>query len=366
MKCSQCGAESQNERFCTECGAALEAEIENKPATAELSDVIEAELDAESSDLEYIEETETVGEPENIEDDIEEEKDETVKDALENLEKYEQGTITHPDDKPKSKSNFWCPKNPMLWSFLWLLAFGVVLGILTAVFFNTDLGGTQIAFGISFAIFTAGVLAIDFAYYFPASLTLDRLLKGKGTRLEYRLKRYELVDLAEKAKKHNRGFYLAIGLFGFAFSIYYIYILATATIQTTLMWMSLIFSLCVFAIFALLFFLMPKLNYRRMMENGSRVIIGNKSVYYGGNYYHWHGIQPEATFGNLNTKRHELELTFTQELKNGGTKRRKVTVYAPDSAIKDISKLLKEYEKSAKKYREKQAKYSVISESKKD
>lgn len=334
MKCNECGAENQDAKFCSECGASLEAE------SAELSAVTESETDAE------------------------EEKDEGVKDALENLEKYEQGTITHPKDKPKKKSNFWCPKNPMLWSFLWLFLFGVVLGILTAVFFKTDLGGTEIVFGIFFSIFTAGVIAIDFIYYFPAALTLDKLLKGKGIRLEYRLKDYELVDLAEKAKKHNRGFYLAIGLFGLAFTIYYIYILATATIQTTLMWISLIFSICVFAIFALLFFLMPKINYERMMENGSRVIIGSKSVYYGGNYYHWHNIQPDATFGNLNTKRHELELTFTQEFKNGDTKRKKLSIYAPDSAIKGISKLLKEYESSVKKYRERQTKNSIINDKK--
>lgn len=338
MQCNQCGAEGQNEKFCSECGAPLEAESDQLSAVTETEPDSEEELDAE------------------------EEKGEDVKDALENLEKYEQGTITHPKDKPKKKSNFWCPKNPMLWSFLWLLLFGIVLGILTAVFFKTDLGGTEIVFGIFFAIFTAGVAAIDFIYYFPAALALDKLLKGKGVRLEYRLKDYELVDLAEKAKKHNRGFYLAIGLFGFAFTIYYIYILATATIQTTLMWISLIFSICVFVIFALMFFLMPKINYERMMENGSRVIIGNKSVYYGGNYYHWRSIQPDATFGSLNTRRHELELTFTQEFKNGDTKRKKLSVYAPDTAIKGISKLLKEYESSVKKYRERQAKNSIIND----
>lgn len=337
MTCKKCGAENQNEKYCEECGTLLEAEISERSEA----------LDGDDTDMSG-------------------EKDENVKDALENLEKYEEGTITHPNDKPKKKSSFWCPKNPMLWSFLWLLLFGAALTGLTAVFFNTDLDGTEIAFGIIFAVFSAGVIAIDFGYYFPLALALDKLLKGKGVRLEYRLKRHELVDLAEKAKKRNRGFYLAIGLFGLAFTIYYIYILSAATVQTTLMWISLIFSICVFVIFALLFFLMPKLNYGRMMENGSRVIIGSKSVYYGGNYYRWRRIQPDATFGNLNTKKHELELTFTQEFKNGSTKRKKIAVYAPDSAIKGISKLLKEYETSIKKYRERQTKNSIVNDNKID
>lgn len=343
MKCSKCGADNQNGKFCEECGEVLEA----APETG----------NAPLPEISPVPESDTLSENES-------EQTEEVSEALKNLKKYEEGTITHPDDKPKKKRKFWCPQNPMLWSFLWLLLFGAVLAGLCAIFFNTDLGGTQIVFGIIFAIFAAGVLGIDFAYYFPAALNLDKLLKGKGVKLEYGLKDYELVDLAEAAKKRNRGFYLAIGLFGLAFSIYYIYILANATVQTTLMWISLIFSICVFVIFALLFFIMPKINYDRMMENGHRVIIGAKSVYYGGTYYHWRKIQPEATFGNMNTKKHELEITFTQEFKNGSTKRRKVTTYAPDTALRGITKLLSEYEASIKKYREKQTKNSIINDNK--
>ncbi|MDE6579515.1 MAG: hypothetical protein K2K41_03175, partial [Ruminiclostridium sp.] len=284
-----------------------------------------------------------------------------VMDALDNLEKYEQGTITDPKDKPKpqKRKSFLYPRNPMLWSFLMLLLFAAVLGILAAVFFHTDLEGKEIVFGIVFTVFAAAVLGIDFAYYFPSAIMLDRLLKGKGTRLEYSLKRYELIDLAEQAKKRNRGFYLAIGLFGLAFTIYYIYILATTVQQTTLMWISLVFSASVFVICGTLFFVMPKFNYGKMMENGSRVIVGNKSVYYGGTYYHWIKVQPDATFGKVNTKKHELEITFTQEFKNGNIKKHRVSMYAPDTALKGISKLLEEYEVNCKKYREKKEQMSV-------
>lgn len=290
------------------------------------------------------------------------EEREAESEAMLNLKKFEEGSITHPKDKPKEKRKFYCPKNPMLWAFLCLLVFGLILGGLTAFFFNVELDGAQIVFGIAFAVFTAAVLAIDFVYYLPAAWELDRLLKGKGVRLEYKLKKYETAELAQRAKKRNRGFYLAIGLFGLAFSVYYIYIIANAIVTTNLMWISLIFSICVFVIFALLFFIMPKINYERMMVNGEKVIIGNKSVYYGGVYYHWRRIQPEATFGNLNTKRHKLDITFTQEFKNGASKRRKVEIYAPDSAIRGISDLLREYETSVKGYQEKQERNSIIND----
>lgn len=380
MKCSKCGYENAGgARFCEECGATLENVTdtlqsffeddtpnvpdttvetgervrENDPLnTAQEEGAADRSSGAETSDSGYDEKN------------GDEDEDGYTSNALENLKKFEDGSITHPNDKPKKKRKFYCPQNPMLWSFLWLLLFGAVLGALSAYFFNVDLDGTQIVFGIAFSVFTAAVLVIDFIYYLPAALTLDRLLKGKGTRLEYRLKKYELVDLAEAAKKRNRGFYLAIGLFGLAFSIYYIYILATAIVKTNLMWISLFFSIGVFVIFALLFFIMPKFNYERMMQNGARVIVGNKSVYYGGTYYHWRKIHPDATFGNLNTKKHKLEIVFTQEQKNGETKRRKVEMYAPDTAIRDITRLLNEYETNSKKYREKQAKKAAASSDK--
>lgn len=348
MKCSKCGAETKEGKFCEECGAELTQETavektENKPGKKGDNNPKDGKKQEKEQGSEK-----------------QEEKSEDVKNALDNLEKYEQGTIPDPKEKPKSRSRFIYPKNPMLWSFLWLAAFGAVLGLLSGIFFNTDLSGKETIFGITFSVFTAAVFAMAFIYYFPAALQLDRLLKGRGVKLEYGLKNYELVDLAEKAKKSNRGFYLAIGLFGLAFSIYYIYILATTAQQTTFMKISLIFSLSVFVICAVLFFVMPKFNYGRVMENGSRVIIGSKAVYYGGVYYHWRKIQPDATFGHVNSKKHELELTFTQEFKSGKSQKRSVKVYAPDTALKGIQKLLEEYEESNRKYREKKEQQSIV------
>lgn len=417
MKCSKCGYENNGGKFCEECGAPLGDASFEKTANAEensagltessmsgparggvdddflksLGELAEAANEADTDISEEIPASRNYGEnggenssdsQQNAENDETAEeygnyseenyyggdkKDSVTSDALENLKKYEEGTIPHPEEKSqkKQKKKFYCPQNPMLWSFLWLLLFGAVLGALTAFFFNVDLDGTQIIFGVVFSVFTAAVLCIDFIYYFPAALTLDNLLKGKGARLEYKLKKHELVDLAEKAKKKNRGFYLAISLFGLAFSIYYIYILANAMVKTNLMWISLYFSIGVFVIFALLFFIMPKFNYEKMMQNGERVIVGNKSVYYGGTYYHWSKIIPEATFGNLNTKKHKLEIIFVQEQKDGSSKRRKVEMYAPDSALKEVTRLLEEYEETSKKYREKQQRNTVTSDDEK-
>ena len=377
MKCSKCGAENQRGKFCQECGELLEEQMEegknerenereNERTEEGKEEPKKGKRKNEKAAKNHKEDNKEKAAGKEADEDIprskeEEQEEYDVKEALLNLEKYEQGTITDPKDKPKDKKkSFLYPQNPMLWSFLWLLLFGAILGALSAIFFGTDLEGKETVFGIIFAIFAAAVLGIDFIYYFPAALQLDKLLKGKGVRLEYRLKNYELIEIAEKAKQRNRGFYLAIGLFGLAFSIYYIYILATTVQQTTLMWISLIFSACVFIICAALFFVMPKFNYGKTMENGSRVIIGNKSVYYGGTYYHWRKVQPDATFGKVNTKKHELEITFTQDFKNGKSQKQRVELYAPDTSLREITRLLEEYEKSNKKYREKKEETSEV------
>lgn len=374
MICKNCGTENAEAKFCVECGAPLTEETETVLTEDESllrdTEVIEEMLPQDENENEEEDEGENGNEEndeneENEENDEDETKSSEVREALENLEKYEAGTITHPSEKPKEKRSFWCPKNPVLWSFLWLLAFGAALCGLTALFFSIDIGGTQIIFGVVFALFAVAVLGLDFTYYLPAALTLDRMFKGKGVRLEYRLKGNELIEQAEKVKNRNRGFYLAIGLFGLAFSIYYIYIIASSstTAQTTLVWISLGFSICVFVICGLLFFLMPKYNYLRMMQGGKRVIIGERSVYYGGSYYHWRRVQPKATYGNINSRKNELQLTFVQEFKNGKTRRRKIEMYIPDRELKNASNLLSAYEVSAKAYQEKQMKNSVLNES---
>ena len=399
MICKNCGTENTDTKFCVECGAPLTEETktvltedESLPQEAKAveemlpqdeSDIFEKMLSKdETDDFEKMlskDETddfekmlrqdmadvteETASQDEN--EDEEEPKSSEVMEALENLEKYETGTITHPSEKPKEKRSFWCPRNPVLWSFLWLLAFGAALGGLAALFFSIDIGGTQIIFGIVFALFAVAVLSLDFTYYLPAALTLDRMFKGKGVRLEYRLKDSELVEQAEKTKNRNRGFYLVIGLFGLAFSIYYIYLIANpnTTALTALVWISLGFSICVFIICGLLFFLMPKYNYLRMMQGGKRVIIGDRSVYYGGSYYHWRNVQSKATYGNINSRKHELQLTFVQEFKNGKTQRRKVDIYIPDRELNNAANLISAYEVSAKAYQEKQMRNSVLNES---
>ncbi len=361
MKCSKCGAEVKAGKFCEECGAPLE-EAKEKTVSAEDGKSGEAVASAEISKNDFS--AEASGNDFPTENSDKTDGGINPEDPLYKLKKYEEGTITHPDDKPKKKRNVFCPQNPMLWAFIWLTVFGLVLVGLIFLFFNIDIGGSQIFFGISFGVFAAVVFSFSFIYYLPAALRLDKMLKGKNVRLEYSLKKYEVVDLAEKAKNRNRGFYLAIGLFGLAFTIYYIFIIANAVAVTTLMKISLIFSICVFVIFALLFFLMPKYNYARMMENGRRVIIGDKAVYYGGCFYHWRCINPMATFGNINSSIHELEVTFVQEFRQGKTKRRRVEMYAPDTALGGIKKLLSEYEVNRKQYQKKLDEISVLNEKK--
>lgn len=361
MICKKCGEENADGKFCSKCGEPLEqAEVTSGGSMPEVTLPQQDDIISEESLTDAIPAFEA--EESKSADEAEESKSAEVQAALGNLERYEEGTITHPDEKPRPKGSFFFPKNPMLWAFGWLLVFALVLGGLTTLFFSFDIGGTQIIFGVLFALFTAAVLVLDFMYYLPSAITLSRLFRGKGVRLEYKLKDHEILEQAEIAKKRNRGFYLAISLFGLAFTIYHIVILVNSEVPHFLMWVSIIYSLCIFVIFALMFFLMPKYNYQRMMQGGKRVIIGEKSVYYGGTYYHWRSTEPEATIGNVNSRKHELQLTFLQVFKNGKTHRRKVDVFLPDRELNNATNLTKAYEVSAKAYHEKQLQNSLLNE----
>lgn len=352
MQCKECGAENQDGKFCEKCGADLENIAEETPCEeTPCEQEIPVQADDQPDNTAQAEEQERLPE-----------KSAEVRSALYNMDMYNTGTITHPSEKPVKKRKFYCPKNPVLWSFLWLLVFAAVLAALTVVFFNVKLGGLEIVFGIIFAVFTAAVLALDFGFYLPDALRLKRMFKGKGVRFSYTLNDDEVKDLAQKARKKNRLLYLIAAIIGLLFSAYYIYILADAIVKTNLMWISLAFSLGVFVIFTALFFIMPKINYERMLQGGEQVIIGERSVYYGGNYYHWRKIQPDATIANISSRKNELELTFTQEFSNGSTKRRKLELHLPDRELKNARKLVKECEKNYKAYQEKQAKMSVLNE----
>lgn len=297
--------------------------------------------------------------PENGKDDDEiSQKAEEIKNALDEWE-HRESNRSSAAKKPEKKHSFIYPKNSVMAAFVCLIGFAVILAILSAVFFGVDLDGNQVIFGVAFTIFAAAVTGIALIYYLPAALELNKLLGGKGVRMRYKLKNYEVIDLAEQAKNKNRGFYLAVSLFGLAFSIYYIVILSQAIVKTNLMYASLIFSACVFVFFALLFFFVPKYNYNRMMESGNIVIIGVKSVYFGGIYYHWHKVNPAATEANMD-KKHRLEITFAREFKNGKIKKEKVTVYVPEREMETAQKLLEEYKKSYQKYSQEQKKHSIL------
>lgn len=130
MKCSNCGAEVKPGKFCEECGAPLEASApQSAPSAPDTSTAPNTDFSNSKIDS-----------PNDVQ----------ISQAMQNLKKYEEGTITHPDDKPKKKRKFWCPQNPMLWAFIWLTVFGLVLVALIFLFFAIDIGGSQIVFAIAF------------------------------------------------------------------------------------------------------------------------------------------------------------------------------------------------------------------------
>ncbi len=121
MKCSNCGHENNEGKFCEDCGLPLATASESPPENIvdqNNSENFDGSLFDGMEDFDIAPKVTKESEHFNENDENESKKKDPDADAaLENLKKFEEGTITHPDDKPKQKRKFYCPRNPMLWSF---------------------------------------------------------------------------------------------------------------------------------------------------------------------------------------------------------------------------------------------------------
>ena len=325
MICKKCGEETDGVKFCTKCGADLKEQAEAVNAVYDDDETVSQE----------------------------------VKRARENVKSYEEGTIQLVD-KTESKRKFYCPKNPMLASFLALLAFGAVLAVVDIILWNSGIEDPMgIIAPLVFLLLPLAILTIGVIYFLLPSVKLDRLFKGKGVLMEYRLAKDELEEQAQRAKKNNRIVYIIGGVLALLFTVFYAYRITSAE-GTPLLWASFWISLAICAAFIVLLVIMPKVNYEMMMENGGRVIIGEKSVYYGGRYYWWSKIEPKLTYGNYNQKKEQLVLTYTSVKKDGATKKKRVEIFAPERELKGITKMLSVFEINVKEYRLQEEKNKII------
>ena len=330
MICKKCGFDIGEAKFCTECGTKIN-----------------------EKDLEEINSGEQA---------VESAEDINLQRALNELQSFENGSIPDSNEEPEKKRNrFLYPKNPMLAASIWLFAFAAALGLIDFIFFSINIEGILgIVYRASFLFMALLVLFADLVFYFKQAIKLDKMFKGKGTLFEYKLKDNEIEEEAQKAKKKNRIFFLLISFFALAFSTYYGFLLFSAVNKSALLLISFVFSAIVFLVFILFFLFLPKLNYNRMKYNGAQVIIGEKSLYYGGRYYWWTKIEPQLTFGKYNDDAQTLTITFKKVLKSGKTQNRRVELFVPERELHGITNLLSLYETRIKEYKKAEDKNSIL------
>lgn len=324
MICRKCGKEFEDEKFCMHCGA---------PADASAADT-------------------------HTEDGDEELVTEDVKRARDRVKSFEEGSIEL-KEKKSIKRKVYCPKNPMLASFLALLAFGGLLGIIDVILWNTASDPLGYVTAVLFMLIALAIIALGVIFYLIPAFRLDRLFKGKNVVLEYKLRREEIEEQAQRARKKNRLIYIGGAVVSALFTVFYAYRL-TSTEPYALLWISFWVSLVLCAAFITLFIIMPRVNYEMMLENGERVIISSSSVYYGGTYYHWNKIEPKLTYGNYNPKKESLVLTYTRLKKDGSAKKKRVELFAPERELKGITKMLGVFELNVKEYRLQEEKNKII------
>lgn len=279
----------------------------------------------------------------------------------ERIKKFQDGSIAERTEKPKEKRMPFCWKNPALLSFCIALGAGLVCVLFSIFFFlyNTE-DNELIFYRIGFTAFAVLFCATAFFFYFPAALGLDQMFRGKNVAASWTLTDDEILEQALNAKKSNRIFNILLTVFSALFLAAYIYGFTQAGFTGTLSNIMLLTSALLFVGALANLIISPKIRFNRMMQNGKNVIIGTKSVYYGGEYYRWHGIEPRATTCRYSSKKQLLTLTYSRVKKNGAVDKKTVCVYAPEREERTILKLEEEYRKSNELYRNEQEKNSIL------
>ena len=345
MTCKNCGAELTGTKFCTECGAPVQ---EAEQTLNEQNNAVEAAEEATAEQLAAEAEKAPV--------------DEEVRRARANMAKFEQGTIEL-DGKTEKKRKFYCPKNPMLASFLAVLACGLVFLIVTAIMWaSSEVTFFSVIANIGLTLFSAAIIVLGVVGFLIPAFKLDRLFKGKGVVMEYRLKESELEEQAQKSKKQNRWFYIVCAVISLLFVSVISGSMVNSEVKTPIMWFALWCGIVIFAGFVTLLFVMPKVNYETVKANGERVIIGERSVYFGGRYYYWGSkVEPKLTYGNYNPKKEILDLTYTSVKKNGASKKHRLEIYVPERELKGVTKMLDVFQLNIKEYRLQEEKNKIVS-----
>lgn len=248
-------------------------------------------------------------------------------------------------------------KNPMLQQFFIASGFFAVLLLVVVVLFCVEMNDfIGWVYRISFLLLDLLVGFAAIFFYLKPAFELDKLFRGKGVKAKWELQRSDLVELAETAKKKYNGFYRAIIVFAAALAIYSAFQIVSreASENTIISIIALIFSLCIVVFFVCVLIFFPNMEQKRIYENGKEVIIGEKSVFANGYYYHWLKINPQLTSGKLNRRRRILQLEFIQEYVLFGksrSKKRSVSVFVPDESLDEAEKLVDGYIAAIKKYK---------------
>lgn len=309
MECSKCGAKvKENEKFCNKCGEKIKSDV---PITEEERKLAQQRL---------------------------KEYSESGGDTPEQFER-----------KRKNKFSITSVDNPMMLMFT--VSFMACLAFLGAAIISFSLSNGSfdvILTGIVFLIISVFFGWLAFFIFIKPARTLKNMLRGKKLAAKWELSADELNGLVNTDEKKHRGKFISAVVFGSVGIILGIMFMHTAeAFWQTIIWI----SLAALGFGIALLVLYPKYRRKRMIEKGSKILIGEDAVFANGTFYYWRNVDKKRTYAVYNEKKNTLKIEFCKAGKDKLEKKR-VEVCVPRTKLKEAFDLVKAYEKTALKYEE--------------